>query len=278
MTLLKSARRRIKQLDYRLHRARLSLKGNGFSDFNEDEIISRYVGEILPRDAARFAVDIGAGDGIKRSNTYALFTKGWKGLGIESDGAKIYKLAKAYRFYPDVSLCRFHITPHNVVPLLRAYEVEQEFSLLSLDIDGYDYWVLEELLTHYRPRIIVSEINEKIPPPIRFVVKFNPDFTLRHHFYGYSIKMLEELCRKHRYAIVNLEYNNVFLVAEEICTVPRLTAEEAYHKGYLDRPDRLEKLPFNRDMEILHSLSPEEALKFLQKFYSKFEGEYEIGI
>lgn len=278
MSLLKAARRHLKRFDYKLHRAQLSLRGNSFSDFNEDEIISRYAREILRGTNNRFAVDIGAGDGIKRSNTYALFINGWKGIGIESDSAKIYKLAKAYRFYPDVSLCQFHVTPQNVLPLLSAYEVEREFSLLSLDIDGYDYWVLDELLAHYRPRIIVSEINEKIPPPIRFVVKFNPGFTLRHHFYGYSIKMLEELCRKHRYAIVELEYNNVFLIAEELCTVPRLTAEEAYRKGYLDRPDRLEKLPFNRDMEILHSLTPEEALKFLQNFYSKFEGEYEMSI
>ena len=45
--------------------------------------------------------------------------------------------------------------------------------------------------------MVVTEINENIPPPLRFVVKFDPEFQLRYHFYGYSISALEDLCEKH---------------------------------------------------------------------------------
>lgn len=62
----------------------------------------------------------------------------------------------------------------------------------------------------------MTEINEDIPPPLRFVVKFDRDFQLRYHFYGYSIAALEDLCEKHNYGILTLEYNNAFLAPREI--------------------------------------------------------------
>jgi hypothetical protein len=263
-------------LEYRAHLARLRRRNRQFSNFNEEAIIRQYISELFPKHHSRTAVDIGASDGVRRSNSYRLFTEGWSGLSVEYDHRTVCKLARAYRHYPEVYVCRCRITSENVVPLLDAYGIEREFGLLSLDIDGNDYWVLEAILKQYRPQLIVSEINEKIPPPIRFVVRYNPDFTLRHHFYGYSIAMLEDLTTRYNYSILQLEYNNIFLAPSEIARGRGKDAATTYREGYLDRSDRLEKLADNHDMEILHSLSPEEGIKFLKNFYSKFEGEYEI--
>lgn len=261
-----------------LHNASLAVRKSKFSNFDEEQILKRYIAQLLPREHNRTAVDVGAGDGIRRSNTYALFRDGWKGVGVEYDSQTAFKLAGAYRFYPNVSVCRCRITPDNIVPLLQAYEIEPEFSVLSLDIDGNDYWVLNALLQHFRPQIIVTEINEKIPPPIKFVVKYNPDFQLRHHFYGYSMMMLEELMERHNYALLELEYNNAFLAPRELAGEQAVSIDVAYRQGYLERHDRKEKLPDNHDMETLHTISPEDGIKFLKNFYSKFAGEYEISL
>lgn len=278
MNVKKKFKRALERLEFGLHQVKLSVRRGGFSNFNEEQIIRRYIDQFLPDNHSRTAVDIGAADGIRRSNTYDLFRSGWKGLGVESDSRMAYKLARVYRFYPNVSACRCRVTRENVVPLLQAYEVEPEFSVLSLDIDGNDYWVLDALLRHFRPHLIVTEINEKIPPPIKFVVKYNPDFQLRHHFFGYSIAKLEELVDRHRYALLGLEYNNAFLAPKELAKEQRLSSSVAYRQGYLDRSDRKEKFPDNYDMEILHSISPEEGVKFLNQFYSKFAGEYQIDL
>ena len=278
MKITKAAQSRLQQIDYYLRRARLSLKRSGLSHSDEERILQRFVQELLPEGHSRTAVDIGAGDGVRWSNTYALFQRGWKGVGFEYDPRKMARLAAAYKYFPAVSACRCRVSPSNVVPLLRAYEIEEEFGVLSLDIDSYDYWVLEALLRSFRPRLIVSEINEKIPPPIKFVVGYDPDFQLRHHFYGYSITSLADLCRRHDYAIIELEYNNVFLAPREMRGVVALTAEAAYRRGYLERPDRRQKFRFNENMEILHTLSPEEGVEFLREFYAEHEGKYEIGI
>ncbi|HXD34493.1 MAG TPA: hypothetical protein VN643_25465 [Pyrinomonadaceae bacterium] len=278
MKFKKAAQQQLRELDYKFHRAKLSLRRDNFSNANEDQLLARYIAELLPSDHNRIAVDIGAGDGIRWSNTYALFLNGWQGVGIEFDSRKFVNLAQAYKYFQNVFACRHRATPENIVPLLKSYEVEKNFSVLSLDIDGNDYWVLRAILKEFRPQLIVTEINEKIPPPIRFVVKYNPDFQLRHHFFGYSISVLSDLCKEFDYAILDLEYNNAFMAPRELAGERGLDAETAYRKGYLDRPDRKEKFSLNFDMESVYSLSDGKALEFLNSFYSKFEDEYFLAL
>lgn len=278
MKFTKAAQQYFRELDFKLHRARLSRRRGGFSNGREDQILAQYIAELLPHDHGRTAVDIGAGDGMRWSNTYALFLNGWQGLGIEFDNRKFVKLARAYKFFPAVYACRNRATPDNIVPLLEAYEIEENFSVLSLDIDGNDYWVLRAILSEFRPQLIVTEINEKIPLPVRFVVKYNPVFQLRHHFFGYSIAMLADLCEEFGYVILDLEYNNAFLAPKELAAERALDAPAAYARGYLDRPDRKEKFKLNFDMESIYSLSAAEAIEFLKKFYSKFAGEFYLGL
>ncbi|HEV7396313.1 MAG TPA: hypothetical protein VGN86_07355 [Pyrinomonadaceae bacterium] len=278
MKFKKVAQQRFRDLDYKFHRAKLSLRRDGFSNGAEDMILAKYIAELLPKNHSRTAIDIGAGDGIRWSNTYALFLNGWQGVGIEYDNRKFVHLAQAYKYFQNVFACRHRASPDNIVPLLHSYEIEKDFGVLSLDIDGNDYWVLRAILRKFRPQIVVTEINEKIPPPIRFVVKYNPNFQLRHHFFGYSIQMLADLCEEVGYTILKLEYNNAFLTPNELAADARLDVTQLYREGYLDRPDRKEKFSLNFDMETIYSLNEEQALGFLRNFYSKFEGEYLLGL
>ena len=278
MKFTKAGQQYFRTLDSRVHRAKLSLKRDGFSNGREEQILKSYVAELLPAGHNRTAIDIGAGDGMRWSNTYALFLSGWKGVGIEFDSRKFVKLARAYKYFPDVYACRNRATPKNIVPLLQSYETPTDFAVLSLDIDGNDYWVLREILSVFKPQLIVSEINEKIPPPIRFVVKYDPNFQLRHHFFGYSMAVLSDLCEEFGYVILTLEYNNAFLAPKELAAERAVEAQAAYGAGYLNRPDRKEKFSLNFDMETIYSLKAEDAIEFLRKFYSKFAGEFYLGL
>ena len=275
MKFSKVAQQYFRELQFKLHRARL--RRAGFSHSQEEQILAKFIAELLPVDHDCTAVDIGAGDGIRWSNSYALFMNGWKGVGIEFDSRKVVKLARAYQYFPEVYACRNRVTPANIAPLLRSYGLQRNLSVLSLDIDGNDYWVLQAILSDFRPHLIVTEINEKIPPPIRFVVKYNPDFQLRHHFFGYSIAMLSDLCEQIGYEILEVEYNNAFLAPKELAGGRALDAETAYALGYLNRPDRKARFPQNLDMEAVHSLKPQDALAFLKNFYARFENEYYLA-
>jgi len=277
MNLTKAAQRYGSILQLALQKFQLSLRGR-FSHANEQQILSKYVEELLPKDYPRTVVDIGAGNGVRWSNSYALLLEEWRVLGIEADQQKFSLLTRVYRNSPKAHAVHCRAEPENIVSLFRSLDIEENFSVLSLDIDGNDYWVLDTILSSFRPSLIVTEINEKIPPPIRYVVKYDPDFTLRHHFYGYSIASLEDLCARHGYGILELEYNNAFLAPAELGSSRFIDAETAYRQGYLNRPDRKRRFQLNFDMEELLSMTPEEGMAFLRRFYFKEAGNYYLGL
>jgi hypothetical protein len=110
-------------------------------------------------------------------------------------------------------------------------------------------------------------------------VGYDPGFQLQQHFFGYSIASLEELCARHDYALLALEYNNAFVAPRELLgRVGALDAETAYRRGYFERPDRRERFPRNQDMEALHTLTPAEAVAFLRNFFARHEGKYDLSL
>lgn len=276
MSIISSTPEWLRDFQFWLRRLGAKLPGRRFSNFGEQQIIDKYIHLFGIGEMSKTIVDIGAGDGIRSSNTYHLFSTGWKGIGIEVDEAKHKRLETTYRSFAGVSASNAKISPENVADILRTYSIEKEFGVLSIDIDGNDYWVLDAVLSNYRPRLIVSEYNEKIPPPIKFVVEFDPDFELRHHFFGYSIAKLDDLLQKYDYALLEVEYNNVFLAPKETTDVVNRPVTEVYNEGYRDRPDRKEKFPENENMEILHSLEPEAGVEFLNEFYREHKGSIEL--
>jgi hypothetical protein len=275
---MRSASDRLLDLKSTYRRLGNGLLGRPFSNFDEKRIIAKYVDLLDLASHNRTAVDIGAGDGIRWSNTYQLFSNGWCGLGIEAGDKKARRLRRTYEAFPNVYAHQSVVSPGNIANILKDFDIEKDFSVLSLDIDGNDYWVLEAVLKEFRPRLIVSEFNEKIPPPIKFVVKFNPDFTLRHHFFGYSLAKLGDLLDKCDYALFEVEFNNAFLAPRETPGLRGADIREAYDQGYRNRPDRQQKFPQNANMEALNTLSPEDGIRFLHNFYRDYEGEYEVGL
>ena len=278
MNIIQSTPEWLRDLQFWFRRLQTKLPNRQFSNFGEQRIIDKYIERLKIRESSQTVVDIGAGDGIRSSNTYHLFSSGWTGVGIEVDKAKFERLNRTYRPFRGVSACNSMISPENVSEILRSYSIEPDFGLLSIDIDGNDYWVLDAILSKYRPRLLVAEYNEKIPPPVKFKVKFDPAFELRHHFFGYSISKLDDLLQRYDYALLEIEYNNAFLAPKETPGVDAKAIIDAYDKGYRNRPDRRTKFPMNENMEILQTLSPKDCVVFLDNFYFEHSGKYTIDV
>ncbi len=244
-----------------------------YSNFEEQAIVQQLLDGL--KDVRRYCVDIGAGDGESHSNSFPLFSQGWAGLSVECDPENFARLAYRYREFSESALSRSRATPDSIVSLLAGHEVPRLFGFLSLDIDSFDNEVLRAILNRYRPSLICTEINEKIPPPVRFSVRFDEDHRWAgDHFYGQSLCMLEKLAREKGYRLVALEYNNAFLLPDEIAGPPAVSAEELYFMGYLSKPDRLGRLPWNREMEYLRELSPEEMVVELKRYFSNYTGRF----
>lgn len=248
-----------------------------FSNLDEQSAIDGYLRDLKINEG--YCVDIAASDGITMSNTYALYRKGWSGLAVEFDSIKFSRLAENYANFQGVNLSKCMVTPLNIVSLLQAHGAPANFDFLNLDIDGYEYFVLEKLLEAFRPKLICVEINEKIPPPIKFTVKWDKNYVwASDHFYGQSLSQLNILIELHNYALVELHYNNAFLIPVELSPSPSLTPEEAYRLGYLEKPDRKEKFPWNENMEEVLHMAPGKALDFINRFFKKYENLYRVSI
>lgn len=225
--------------------------------------------------------DIGAGDGVpgplSGSNTHRLASAGWGGLCVEMDGESFGRLARQFNA-PCIRLLKTKITPHNAWQILSALAPPEDIGFLSIDIDGYDYEVLDILLSKCRPRLVCCEINEKIPPPLKFFVKYSPSYAWGcDHFYGFSVSMLDDICAAHGYGIIDLDYHNAFLVPNESCAGrPRLAAADAYRRGYLGRPDRKACFPWNADVERLITMGADEALAAVVSMFRKYEGQFSL--
>lgn len=255
----------------------IKAKLKDYSVHDEEKIISYIIGQLNISKENQFFVDIGASDGISASNTYALYNKNWDGLALECDSNKFAALATLYcDELPYIMLSKNKINPDNVEYLLKSHQVPNEFGFLSLDIDGYDFYVLDKIMGSYRPSLICTEINERIPPPIKFTVRWDPEYVWpQNHFYGQSISQLYILCLKYDYALVKLHYNNAFLIPKELNNKWKcLTPEEAYKEGYLEKKDRKIRFWYNADMEEIFNLSPKDAINFINKYFNKYDGKY----
>lgn len=230
--------------------------------------------------ARGFVVDIAAGDGVTHSCTLPLFRDpAWGGLAVELDPRRATRLEHAYRQFDGVRTARTRVTPQNIEALLRCYDAPGRFEVLNLDLDSYDLWVMEALLRSFRPAVITMEINEKVPPPVYFAVRWDPAHAWQgDHFYGCSLTAAAALVRPHGYVLESLQYNNAFFVRDDVAGdgVVDVGVEEAYAAGYRDRPDRRELFPWNHDVDHLQRLPPAEVVRDLVLRFAPYAGRFVI--
>ncbi len=132
------------------------------SQNGEDGILSYLLGRIGP--ATRDVVEFGVGDGTECCAANLVLTFGWSAHLLEANSADA---AAAAAFYAERAGDRVHVDHTAVEPdtvdALVSRHVASVFDVLSLDIDGNDYWVLDALEA-VRPRVIVVEYNATFGP------------------------------------------------------------------------------------------------------------------
>ena len=206
------------------------------------------------------------------SNSFNLFRAGWTGLAIELDEHRFGELKKLHR-RRSIDVTQAKVTPGNVNAILRESGIQSDFGALSLDIDGYDFYVLEAILAEFRPAVICTEINERIPPPLRFALKYSDSYECDGGAcYGQSISKVEQLCGQCNYSIVRLICNNLILMPSEIAPAS-LSAKAAYVEGFVAMPDRSEKFP-NDGWEPVFTMGAQAARESIEKEFAYRAGQY----
>ena len=191
----------------------------------------------------RRVVEICAGDGIECNAANLIINHGWLGLLIDGDAQQI---AQGKSFYGSCrttwvsppSLVNAWVTTDNINRLV----VEQGFSgpidLLSLDLDGNDYWVWRSL-DCIEPNVVVLEFNAACGPKRSVAMSYDSDFRLDHGVQPYrcgaSLPAFVNLARRRGYRLVGVESLgfNAFFVREGIGEdiLPVRSIEECYARN-----------------------------------------------
>jgi hypothetical protein len=191
----------------------------GASQGGEDGIIAE-ICRRLGIDRGWF-VEFGAWDGVLYSNTYALLQRGWRGVEIECDESKFSDLQRTLAQFPgSIALCRRVGLEGNdrLDAILATTPLPVDFDLLSIDIDGNDYWVWESV-KEYRPKIVVIEYNASFQSEECVTIPYDPDhrWDERSMYHGASAGALAKLGADKGYTLVAwTRHLNLFFVRQEL--------------------------------------------------------------
>ncbi len=206
-----------------------------FSQFGEDGIISWILGRVPI--ARRFFVEFGVED-YRESNTRFLLMSGggWSGLVMDGSKENLDQLRGRPEFWRNhLHAAAAFITRENINQLLTDYDAAGDIGLLSIDVDGNDYWIWDAIEV-CSPRIVICEYNALWGAERSVAVPYKPDFNLFDaHFsglyWGASLRALTRLGRKKGYRLVavNGAGHNVFFVRNDIASgLPELAPESAW--------------------------------------------------
>jgi hypothetical protein len=189
-----------------------------FSQNGEDGVIAAILARIGI--AERWFVEFGIGAGIEGNCVFLADVMGWNGLFIESDPDGFAGLERKYGSSNRVRVTNSAVTAENLASLLSAADVPEGLDILSIDIDGNDYWVWKSL-TAYSPRVVIIEYNGSLPLDERLVQPYNPTaFWDNSGAYGASLAALKELAGEKGYSLVHTELsgNNAFFVRNDLAS------------------------------------------------------------
>lgn len=219
-----------------------------FSQNNEDGILL-YLFTMLGT-VNKTAIEIGANCGgskigFPECNTANLVVNhGWNSLILDGADSHVGQLThffasalntKHFHWYQRRSLrpneSYYHIplvrqaliTRENINEIISNENIRGEIDLLSIDVDGMDYWIWDavDVVT---PRIVTIEYNNRISPELAVTVPYEADYVVDlsteniWDYNGASLRALEKLGKKKGYTLVGVNSNriNAFFVRDDL--------------------------------------------------------------
>jgi hypothetical protein len=188
----------------------------------------------------RKALEICAGDGTQCNAANLVLNHGFSGLLFDGNPKLIERGRAFYTAHPNTcirppQLVAAWITAETINDQVAMHGFGGDIDLLSLDIDGNDYWIWKAL-TVVRPRVVVLEFNASCGPEVAATMSYKPDYRLDYSVMPYrcgaSLAAFIKLGRAKGYRLVGIERLgfNAFFVHEGIGTdlLPEVTAAQQY--------------------------------------------------
>lgn len=206
-----------------------------FSQWGEDGIIQKLIDSVDIEN--KTFIEFGVEDFSESNCRFLMFKDNWSGFIIDSSGKNIERANNSYwNWRHDLQVCCSFVTRDNINDLMALSGFEPDAGILSIDIDGVDYFILESL-TILRPRILIMEYNSTFGAVRPITVPYDETFdrSSKHFsnlYFGASLAALTYLAEKKGYSLVgtNSAGINAFFVRNDLMShkLKRMNAEEAF--------------------------------------------------
>jgi len=206
-----------------------------FSQWNEDGVIQHLVRNVPIADPT--FIEFGV-ESYRESNTrFLLVNNAWRGLAIDGGDAHrrfLYSDSELGWRYPIDARTAF-LTRETVNDVFRDAGFVGDVGLLSIDVDGNDYW-LWDAIDVVSPRVVIVEYNSTFGAEHAVTVPYDPTFDVAEaHFsrlyFGASLPALVGLGGRKGYQFVGCESHgaNAFFVRNDVAgRLPSLSAAQGY--------------------------------------------------
>jgi len=208
-----------------------------FSQWGEDGIV-QYIINHIPIPTKVF-VEFGVEDYSEANTRFLLINNNWEGLIIDAD-TELEKRLKSQKLYwrHNLNAKNSFITAENINDLISDSGIQGDIGLLSVDIDGNDYWVWKAISV-ISPRIVICEYNSVFGTKHQITVPYKPDFDkTKHHYsnlcFGASLAAICRLAEEKGYDFIgsNSQGCNAFFVRKDVSHgLPKPTLNEGYYKS-----------------------------------------------
>jgi len=190
-------------------------------------------------------VEICAGHGMECNTANLIIHHGWNGLLFDGDpklvrqGNAFYRHHKATFADPPTFVCSW-IKRDTINEVIEQNGFSGEIDLLSLDMDGVDYWIWEALEV-IKPRVVILEYQDIIGPEKSISVPYADDFNAYVHpttnsapnFSGASLAAFVKLGRRKGYRLVGCNQSgyNAFFVKDGIADrlIPEIPVSDCFN-------------------------------------------------
>ncbi|WP_440911620.1 hypothetical protein [Candidatus Pelagibacter sp.] len=187
-----------------------------FSQFGEDGIIQHIVNNIEVKNKS--FVEFGVENYNEANTRFLLEAYNWKGLILDSSKQFIQNI-KNENFYWKLNILANHafVNCENINSILEENKFTGNIGLLSIDVDGNDYWIWKSI-NIIDPDIVIIEYNARYGKKKSITIPYDPNFVRgkNEHFlyFGASLKALVKLGKSKGYDLVctNKNGNNAFFV------------------------------------------------------------------
>jgi hypothetical protein len=193
----------------------------------------------------KMCVEICAGSGEQCNTSNLIINHGWTGMLFDGDERNVSRGRAIFAGHPDTfsfppKFVHAWITAENVDSLIGESGFRGEIDLLSLDIDGIDYW-LWKAIEVVRPRVVIAEVQAVWGSERSVTVPYSPDFRAGFFkgfgiYSGASLPAFVKLARQKGYRLVGCQrygFNAVF-VRNDVGTqeLPEVSAGDCFHHPF----------------------------------------------